>query len=360
MGICCQINLLKPPNIAFAPGEVVSGVIKYAVHDSMEFEKITTSLKGSGQLSIRVKSSQRNRDTTYTAKESYVDIDHIVRDEKFQVPVGCYEIKFNFQIPENVPSSLSYTKNFNQYTVRCRIKYYIRIKFERPGWFAFTKHFRKEINVESGITPNLLMEPVIYGEWKNLMRLFSRKNAIVSIKASIMNSVIPAGGTVFVNYEIKNDSNVVIKSIETKLVEMFTFKANGHKEVKAYEDVHDTDSKTGSINCDMIEHMPLELTVPMGRFSLQNSKLVARDYLVRIIAELPMPHRNVVLDIPIQVGRFPQGAVLGTENVGEPIACAMTYDDPPPSYWEVMGEAAKGDGFDDDCDDHSFKKGEKS
>lgn len=353
----CQINLFKPSNTSFTPGETIAGVIKYAVHETMEFERITTSLKGSGQL--RVRADHGKRDKTYTANETYVDMDNVVTATNIQVPIGCYEIKFNFKIPENLPSSLEYIKTIPRYKIKCRINYYIRIKFERPGWFSFAKHFRKEIDIVSGITPQLLMEPVIYGESKKLMRLFSRKNAIVGIKATILNSVIPTGSKIHVNYEIKNDTNVVIGCVETKLIEVYSFKAQGHAELNHHEVVPNTTVRLGSIDGGVTRTWPLGLDPPIDRLSLQNSKIVARNYLVRITAELPMPHRNVVLDIPVQIGTLPV-INLPEHTVELPTAPPITYEDPPPSYWEAMGEMSKADTLDDDNDCNDFEKGEKS
>lgn len=330
MGIFCQINLNKPPDGAFYSGEVVSGIIKYALDEPMEIEKITISLKGMGHLRLTERTNQKNRRHTYGSDEVYVDIDEIIQEGKFKVLPGSYDLKFSFRLPQNLPPTFEFYKHIPRYGVNCKIKYYVRIKFDRPGWFAFAKHFRKEITVASTITPKLSTEPVMFGERSKLLQLFSSKPSTVIMKANIVNSVITNGGKIEIQSEIQNaTTNTTIKSVEIKLLEVYTFKATGHPEVKAYEDIPNCDSKTGSIKSGATQDMPIDIIVPSDKVSLENSKIVSRDYIVRIIAEMPMPHRNVVLEIPVQIG----------ENVQREEIC-----DPPPSYWEAMGEANKDDG----------------
>lgn len=342
MGIFCQINLFKPPDGAFQSGEGVSGMIKYALDEQTEFVKITVSLKGMGQLRIIERTNNKNRRNSYCKKEVYVDTDEIIQEGKFTIPVGSYETKFSFKLPQDIPPSFEYYDHISRYRVNCEIKYYVRIKFEKPGWFTFAKHFRKEITVASAIKPKLLMEPVIYGERKTLIQLFSSKTSTVIMKANITNSVIPIGGKIDLQYEIFNDTNVIVKSVETKLIEVHTFKATGHEEVNAYEDIPDSDSKTASIKCGETLTMPIEINVPSDKVSVDHSEMVSRNYVVRITAELPMPHRNVLLEIPVQIGDIVQ----------------RDECDPPPSYWEAMGEEEKDADSDEEALDN--EKGEKS
>ena len=348
MGIFCQINLNKPPDGAFYSGELVSGMIKYALDVPMEMEKITISLKGTGILRITERTSQKNRNRTYATSEVYVDTDEVIQEGKYTILPNSYEVKFNFRLPQNIPPTFDYHKYVSSYNVYCKIKYYVRIKFDRPGWFAFSKHFRKEITVASTITPKLSMEPVIYGERSKLLQLFSSKVSTVIMKADILNSIIKNGGKIEIESEIQNDTTVNIKNVEVKLLEMHTFKVKGLRDVKAWVDVPNCETKTGSVKSGATLHMPVDIIVPSDIVSLDNSNIVSRDYVVRITAALPMPHRNVVLDIPVQIG----------DSVQREEFC-----DPPPTYWEAMGESKKGDedGSDDEAGgDEKGEKGEKS
>lgn len=332
MGISCQINLFKPPNSVFHPGDIVSGIIKYVLPEQMEFDKIVTSLKGSGSLEIRAAAQNvyRSDENVQCTNETYVDIDNVITKGKTKVPAGSYDVNFNFTLPQILPSSFFFQNSVKHYRINCLVKYYVRIKFQRPGWFNFSKRFRKEVYVVSGITPKLLMQPIIYGKSKKLLRFFSRKNANINMKATIQNSVIPISGQIHIDYEIKNDSNVPITCIEIKLIEIYTFKVQGHAKVKVCEDVPNTGAKIGRISCGILKPLVVDISVPIDKATLQNSNLIKRDYVVRTKATLPMPHRNIVLDIPVEIGPINN---FISKNVPNELNVTPTA---PSTYWETM------------------------
>ncbi|KAM3963604.1 LOW QUALITY PROTEIN: arrestin domain-containing protein 17-like [Aphomia sociella] len=355
MGIHCEINLNKRADGAYIPGSVVSGTIKYGVDVETVFEKITVSLKGHGFLIIHdQQSNKKGRAThTYRNSEDYVDIDNVVYTRKKEEPlaIGMYEMPFSFKMPEEVPPSLKYIKRRARYRVRCCIEYYLRIKFERPGTFSFNKKFKKEITVVSGIKPRLPMEPIMHGEQKKVFQMFS-KNNIINIKATIQNSVISTGGKIEFSYEIVNDTNLTIKGVETKLLELHTFTAYNGKKVEFPKNIADTDSKTGSIPGGEKQTMDTIINVPTERTSLEFSKIVSREYFVQIEVEIPFPHWNAVLKIPVQIGDR-------IDSIPE----SLESDEPPPSYWEVMldeKEKEKGEQEEDNDDDYEEEIEEKS
>ncbi|CAH0406805.1 unnamed protein product [Chilo suppressalis] len=351
MGVHCEINLFKPSDGVFIPGSTVSGIIKYAVDEETVFNKIDVSLKGNGRLVIRDQTRKRRQNMyIYRNSEEYVDIENIVHndDKAPPLPVGLYEFPFNFTLPHSIPASLNYLRRNARYRVRCVITYYISIKFHRPGLFQFAKKFKKEITVATVIKPRLPMEPTIYGEQKTLFQLFSRKPNVVNIKANIENCVIDLGGRININYEIFNHTNLNLKGVETKLVEIYTFTTKGHRKVRLSKDIENTDTKTGSISSGESQNMDIAINVPSELGSLEYSNLVSRDYFVYITAIIPFPHTNAELEVPLQIG-----------DRNDP--SQETVDDPPPSYWEVMAEDQKKEGQEeneDEGDDES--DGEKS
>ncbi|CAH1646449.1 unnamed protein product [Spodoptera littoralis] len=323
MSVFCQIQLNKPPEDTFCGGEVISGIIKYSLDEPMEIERIIVSLKGMGDLTLIKKYNKKVN--SYTAEEVYIDANEIVQENNSTKPAGNYDIPFRFKLPEKIPPSLKYEKIHGPYCVICNIKYYIRIKFDKPGCLDQSKHFRKKITVISPITPKLSTEPVMYGEKRKLPPLFPNKISTVAIKANILNSVVLKGGKIDIESEIENDSYVKVKGVEVKLMEVYTLKPVGHGDIKFYDNVMNCESRTSSIKSGATKIIPLDLIVPTDTLSLQNSKIVSRDYVVTITAQLPIPLKNVVLEIPVQIGdHMPVERPEVTEN--------------PPAYFEAMGE----------------------
>ncbi|XP_059055531.1 uncharacterized protein LOC131849469 [Achroia grisella] len=337
MGIHCEINLHKRSDGVFVPGSVVSGTIKYGIDAETEFERITVSLKGHGFVIIRDQQAKnRGRAVdTYRKSEDYVDIDNVVytnEDKDAALPIGMYETQFSFRLPEEIPSSLKYCNRTARYSVRCKIEYYVRIKFERQGMFNFNKRFKKEITVASGIKPRLPTTPVIHGKQKKIFQMFSKSNT-VNIKANIQNSVIPIGGKIEFTYEICNNTKHTIKGVETKLIEIHGFTTGKVREVEITRDIDGTDTKTGSLASGETMNLDGLINVPSERTSLEFSNVVAREYFLQIKAIIPFPHFNAVLKVPVQIGD-----IIGGDQQ------SLECDEPPPSYWEVMGdEKEKGD-----------------
>lgn len=328
MGVSCEINLNKSGS--YHAGEEVSGVIRYALNEPMETESITVSLKGGGRLKVQRRHRKHTR--RYSNREVYVDIDKIMQGHSTLEP-GQHEIEFKFKLPEKIPPTFTYRKFNTRHRIICNIKYYIRMKIYRPGLLHMTKHFRKELNVVSTLTPTLPMEPSMHGERSKLFQLCSSKQNTVIMKANIPNSVIPIGGEIEIQSEIENDTNIVIKNVEIKLLEVFKIKAKGHSALKFYNEIQNCERQTGAIQSGCTQVIPFSIVVPSEKTTLQHSAMLSRDYSVKMIANLPCFHRNVVLEIPVQIGDLSQ---IGGS------------DDGLPSYWEAMGMAEKDNSSDED------------
>lgn len=343
--------MFKPPDETYKQGEDVSGLIKYTILEPVEIQKITTSLKGTGSIVLEVNKGTKNR-VTYKSKETLVDIDNIVQDKKLKLDGGSYEIKFHFTLPDTIPSTSKICKTFAHFKATCIIKYYIRIKLEGPGFFCIEKHFRKEIPVKCDVAPKLSREPINYMKSKKLVRLFSRQSGLINVTATILNSALAIGDKIVMQYEVKNNSHVIVKSVLTKLMQGYTFKADGRSAVDYEEDVLNTEAKITSIDSQTTRTESVDIQLPPNVYNLENSKLVSRYYFVRLIAQLAFPHGNIVLNIPVQIGV--------NENAND-TAIGQNYDDmidddPPPSYWEIMGEAKKeNEDVSDDDDDENAK-----
>ncbi|XP_038217712.1 uncharacterized protein LOC119836455 [Zerene cesonia] len=327
MGIFCEINLNTPEGGKFISGSVLSGEIKYAVDKNTVFKKITVSLKGIGTTSIEYNNSNKDeKKSTDHYTEKYVNIEQILLDKAKDddgttLKIGSYTAAFQFNIPNRIPPSVNIYRSDTNHTVRYKVNYYITIKFQRPGLISFPKRYKKDIQIVSNIIPTLSQTPVTLGEKKKLFHIFSRRDSVINLKATILNSVVRAGGNVQFLYELANHSNVKIKYVKMKIVEYIEFKKS-RRSVSFYRDLDATETKTGSIQSGNTQQMTVEISVPDDALTIDSCKLAARDYYVYIVVALPLPHINFYLRMPIQV-------MLSTENVPP---------ENPPSYWDVMCE----------------------
>lgn len=331
MGIHCEINLNSPPSGVFFSGSVVTGEIKYAVDEETSFKRITLSLKGIGSQRIKKRSSRKDKNKVAYDTKRYVNIEQVILDKvnsDGNLNIGSYTAPFKFEIPERIPPSVDiFRKNVN-HTLRYKIEYFISIKFEKTAFFSFTKRFRKDIKVLSDIKPTLSRDTMTFGERKTLFQPFSNTDSIVNLKSTILSSVVRAGDTIQFEYEVANNSHVTIKSVETKLVELTKSKKR-RNHITFYKYLDGTDSKSGSIENGKSQQMITDIKVPQDALTINSCELAERNYAVVIIVDLPMPHINFQLTIPVEI-------MLKSDNIPE-----STTDDPPPSYWDVMCEDKK-------------------
>ncbi|XP_038217833.1 uncharacterized protein LOC119836530 [Zerene cesonia] len=325
MGVSCVISLKAPPGGVFLAGSVVTGEITYSVNENTVIKRITMSLKGIGTVRV-VMSSYKRQHTTFN-KERYVDNNEIILDKGDQhgttLNAGSYNAPFKFVIPEKVPPSTRASRREGNYRLKYKIAYFVSMKFERPGFMAFPKRFRKEIQVKSDITPTLPREPLTYGEQKKLFHPFSSTDSIVHIKSTILDSVVKAGDILHFEYEVSNKSHLAILAMQTKIVEMITPKKR-RKHITFKHDMPGTDAKQRRIEVGETPQLFVDIKIPADALTIDTCELATRKYGICITAILPLPHLNLQLLIPIEV-------LMKRDTV-------IRENDAPPSYWDVMRE----------------------
>lgn len=341
-----------PPGGFFVPGSPVTGVVRYSIDEGTSIDEIIISLKGFGSLTV-TKNQNSKQSTTYHSDEEYVYIATVVKIDEGEPESRSrqFETEFNFTLPHNIPSSVTYNKRQGSYKANCKISYNIRAKFVVSGRLSLNKKFSREIQVVSAaINPVQPMKPNIHGQRRKLFQPFRKVQSIVNIKATVQNSVILPGGKLEIAYEVQNNTNLVAKAVKTKLVEVYDFYAYKRHIVEMGHKVKDMESKTGTIKSRDCHKSSCEIMLPPDLHSIENSKLLKRDYIFLITVKMPVPYRNVTLRIPLQVG-YPvatesmSGQVhqliypVKEENVSDEdrsTEAAGTSYDPPPSYWQSI------------------------
>ncbi|XP_028166182.1 uncharacterized protein LOC114356977 [Ostrinia furnacalis] len=339
MGVYCDIGVNAPPTGAFGPGSVVSGAVQYAIEDNTPVDQIIITLNGTETLSIRKSDSKPQDSRHYHGNEIIVNFAAVVKHN--QTTGGqLNRAEFSFVLPNNAPSSMKFTGRHGSYSGTCNIIYNIQAVFTVSGRLSFNKKFEKEIRVvSSAITPKLPTNPMTRGETKKLFQPFRRGKSIVSIKATIQNSVILPGGRVEIAYEIQNNTNLTIRAIEAKLMEAYNFYAYGIHIVEMAQDVPSMFFKRGALESGETFSTTTTVVLPQYVHNIDNAKLVKRSYFFLITAELPTPHFDAKLLIPIQVGH-PYNMVYESHPTEVP-GTSYHHQDPPPSYWQSTKDMEK-------------------
>lgn len=353
MGVICEINVFhQQSDCEFKPGDIVTGIIRYSVNKDITYRSIQVFLKGIGKTAITAKSEKGN--PKYSSAEEYVNLKKTVQNN-VRLTAGTHETEFEFQLPAKVPSSFEYRNDDNNYKIKCSITYTVEIKFVRPQVYKTDQVFRKEIAVSAYLDPSLPKEPVEFNDEYKLVTILDRRNKI-KLKVNVENQVIETNGLMNFNYVIENESKVNIGSVRISLLEKYTFKATGLQKVVRCKEIHGTVKYSDLINSGDIYTDAVGIRVPSNRKTLQHSRLVSRDYFVKLKMILPPSRVDRVFQFPFQVGEEKRSDDFGNQlEFEEPISneygSRSTLEtnrviswkdyDPPPSYWEVMGERPK-------------------
>ncbi|KAG6460216.1 hypothetical protein O3G_MSEX011837 [Manduca sexta] len=323
MGVSCQILINKPKG-GHSPGQSVNGVVKYALDQPLEVNCVMLSLIGKGycRWSESKTVNKKRRTVYYTGKEEYyktsINVIEKNSDEVQIIPVGSYEIPFEFFLPLGIPPSF---KGYHGY-----VSHMLRLKFKRPGIFKIDKRFFSEFPVRSCINGEA-EGPLVFGVEKTLTKPFSKRKHVVNLKVNIDKTSLTPEDKAHLDLVVTNDTSITITDIKSELIQRITYTANCGRTNVCDKILKQSTVKSTSIPNDAVANLRQEIATLPDMVSI-NTKVIKVEFKLRVTVRLPLPHLNAPVEIPIVIGEK-----LEREESPE--------DDPPPSYWEVMNEEEK-------------------
>ncbi|GBP27335.1 Arrestin domain-containing protein 3 [Eumeta japonica] len=321
MAIKCNIHINGPQGEVYRPGSVLSGLVKYTLTNDMRLERISMSVKGKSRVSW-TRGAGKQRRTHRGYDELIIDNGDILRPGADVLRSGTYQATFRFELPRNAPPTYG--------DRHCTTEYYIKITFSRSGFLTSAKKFKRMIIIGNAITPTLPLEPADYWLEKKVTEFFTNNSSRIHLKVNLSKSCLKPGEVMDVEFEVDNDTKHVIPSIVTRLMEKRIYRSNmGHEKVTVKK-IKIGCCDTGSVKRRSRGQFALKFCTPAKAFTVQNCRVFSREYYLRVVVKLPMPHRDGVMDIPVQIGDLPEtNLALG------PYAEEVPHDEPPPSYWEL-------------------------
>uniref|UniRef100_A0A2A4JRA1 Arrestin C-terminal-like domain-containing protein n=1 Tax=Heliothis virescens TaxID=7102 RepID=A0A2A4JRA1_HELVI len=293
MSVKCQILLTNTEDGVFRAGLPVSGKLKYSLDTVTRYDSIDISLIGKGWC----RWSETDCDTVhfFLNKEDNVTLTKNIFNAKpndGKVLAGKYEYLFKFILPVNVPSS------FKNKT--CTIIYKVIAKFVESGSVNHTDKFDVEVPVRGYVEP-CSPEPLIFGLKKELFS-FTSKNQ-VTVKGKIEKTFLQPGENIALRLTINNDSDVPVNL----LTELYAFHTYTSDKIKNNARKFERESvrSTAGVSPTLKEKSVSRLTciVPTrASYTIQNSNVLKREYLVRVTARLPFPYFNEYVEIPVVIG----------------------------------------------------------
>ncbi|CAH0702218.1 unnamed protein product [Spodoptera exigua] len=345
MGLRSEILIHPPRGGKHVTGGTIRGMVKFHLDKDTDFKKISIALIQKGHVQwyeFATKSSVNPRRTVgnryvYEGREEVTltkvyflnkEIDE--KCDTSTLKAGSYEHQFEIELPEEVPASIS--------TDIGEINYSIVLKFKKPSVFSFNKVFRTPVTIYPRLDPTIPDQPVTVSLEKSLFKLFSSKKHEIKLKAELDRGYLIPGGEGKISFSVINNSDVIF-SVKTELVSKTKYRDRFMVE-KIVRDNPKIERKViractvetpsipeRSVSSDMYNIIP----VTTDLCTVRHSELISREFKLKVTLNLPMPHKNSCVDIPVFIGEQPHLPNELEAGFGEPMEA-------PPSYWEVMTE----------------------
>lgn len=339
MGVHCKIIVQNPREGVYRPGDTVNGVLEYAIDEPTEYKDITVSLIGKGKFHVSKGSGKNKRH--YYGKEEYINITINVLNkrpgETVTLPFGNYTFPFEFRLPGDIPSSYSNNSNYvSGYAGQYSITYTIKAQFEKPSLFSFKTSCEKELVIYGYVNPVAPDGPIIAGIEKgitylNPLSLLSDRKEVIHLKSTLEKSYLTPGEAAHLSYEIHNDTDIDVNAITTHLQQRLTLTSNDLSHTyNRY--VKGCTAKTQPISNNTKTYIKVSLPTIPEVYSIQHSKIINVEYFVKVTVDVPFPHINASVEIPIAIGeRQGQSSSMNVLEFND-------YEDDfdPPTYKEAV------------------------
>lgn len=287
MGVTSQILINKPADGVHKAGRTVSGRVRYSIDKPYECSTIFVSLVEKGTCHVFKLKLSFNENSV-----GYYDISHDSKllkcesqEKPILLPIGTYEHDFSFMIPKTCPHPYK--------DKHCSLTYRIELSFENESLFG-SKYFYAPLSVLTYVTPEHPEGKVPFEMQKTLYY----KNQTIKIKGEISNTFLTPGQTADIFFDVTNDTDT-IHTIETKLVCYTTYQNNCGQSKELMVTIKESTDQTPTVPANDVVKLSSKLHVPEHLFSLQNCKLIKKQYKVRV--SVP-PHTNPYTEIPVVIG----------------------------------------------------------
>ncbi|XP_022814793.1 uncharacterized protein LOC111348417 [Spodoptera litura] len=298
MGVTCQILLNPIENGVYKAGDPVTGTLKYFIDIPTQYSRITMALTGRGKCLWTEYSNRSNSNFNnviyHSNSEDYTNLMMSVNLNKDEFISGAFEYPFQFELPINIPPTFK--------DPICTIEYKLTVLFVIGNSIIPQREFEVEIPVTSYVV-SFSSEPLMLKLDKKLS--FKIKNKI-NVSGEISKTHITPGDSTQLAIEVNNKTGAEI-SIRTELIYCLTYISTLNRRRYREEVVRNTTTKT-AVAANGVSNLICVVPTYQNLCSIQHSKMLMGEYKVRLKIEVPKPHRDASIDIPVVIGaKMPDG-----------------------------------------------------
>ncbi|KAJ8730544.1 hypothetical protein PYW08_001957 [Mythimna loreyi] len=306
MGIECEIFIERANRGIFRPRQPVVGKVKYFISKPTMFRTIDISFLGKATCQWSTPGPDKIPREYYNEEEYVNDSRNLFKAQHGQEVFlsGTFEYPFEFLLPDNIPSSTKYYKGGI-------IEYKVIVLFVKAKSIRTIKEYNRSIPVYGYVCP-CSREPLIFSLQKTLSSLTAISN--IDIKGEIEKTFLTPGDKIKLKLTINNNTDVLI-TINTKLIENYIYVSEDETTNVVSMPLENTQSSITIVEKSFSVITCIVPTLPT-LYSIQNSKILSREYKVRVTAKLPNPKDNVDVEVPVVIGERKKevGAAAAIDN----------------------------------------------
>ncbi|XP_047019076.1 uncharacterized protein LOC124629628 [Helicoverpa zea] len=336
MGITSEILLHFPEEGRHLTGKYLNGVVRFQLDKETVFKKISLSLVKRGfcewyDTTNTDSNDSHETDNTLQGHENAVLMKLYFLnkevDDNLTLSAGSYEYPFEMEIPQNIPPSFRSEIG--------KITYLLILKFKKPGLLKRTKSFQTEVQILPQVDLSITDAPIAFALDKNLTKMFASHNKEIRIIGDLEKPYLSYYDENKLSLAATNNTDLNF-TIKTELMSKVTYTHDhsmgmygDEKVVKEvigpiYESPVVPDNSVSNIIKDI-------LPVDSQQYTVRHSAIISREYKLKVTIQMPMPHRNVSVNIPVFVGDR-RLTKANNENRNNEAA------EEPPTYWHAMSE----------------------
>nr|XP_049696594.1 uncharacterized protein LOC126054553 [Helicoverpa armigera] len=337
MGITSEILLHFPEEGRYLTGKYIRGVVRFQLDKETVFKKISLSLvqRGFCEWYDRVNRDRNERHkrigNMLQGHESAVPIKIYFLNKKVDdnvtLSAGSYEYPYEMEIPQNIPPSFRSQNG--------KIKYHLVLKFKKPGLLKRTKSIQTEVQIFPQVDPMITDAPTAFALDKNLTKMFASNNQEIRIIGELEKPYLSYYDENKLSLAVTNNTDLNF-NIKTELRSKVTYTHDhsmgmyGDEEVvkevigPIYESPIVPDNSVSNI-------IKVILPVDPQQYTVRHSAIISREYKLKVTIQMPMPHSNVSVNIPVFVGDRRLAKANNENRNNEAV-------EEPPTYWHAMTE----------------------
>ncbi|ESP05023.1 hypothetical protein LOTGIDRAFT_211804 [Lottia gigantea] len=288
----------------YQPGEIIRGHIIATLSRNEQIRNITISIFGEGNVGWEDEKTGENNQ----ASETYIDSKTVIMESQMGKPLvlkqGHREFPFEYELPENLPSSFIGKHGSVTYILKGMV-----IDYKNNVAAITSEPF---LVLRKKPLPESIESPMLLGGSKRVWGGCSLGKITVSAAVN-KHGGIP-GEDILINMDVKNRSGCMVKAIQAS-VNMHSIYHAGKKTTSFSQCVNRKRDEPHMEKNEGRRWMNSRLTVPpyIPETKLEHCDIIEIHYTFQIRLEIEGNH-EICLESPLLIGAHPAGLELPNKN----------------------------------------------